>query len=231
MRGQDFTGRRFGRLTAIKIVGHNKHAARLWLWRCDCGEEIERPSQAIKEGRQISCGCYRPPRATHGKSSTTTYRAWIEMKARCRGKDQRSITYYRDRNIAVCARWEKFEPFFADMGERPPGFTIERIDNERGYYPGNCRWAPQREQLRNTRRTLRVIIDGVEMCLKDACALLGVNYAAARSRMRQRGATAQQALHKLPDGRIGNKNRLGHKFSEESKRKISEGVRRYYTTS
>jgi hypothetical protein len=186
---EDFTGRKFGRLTAVRIGGHNDFGVRLWLWRCDCGIEIERPSGPIKQGRQVSCGCHKNEqsrlRAKHGKWETRTYRAWIEMKARARGKDDSSKKNYLDRGIGVDPRWQRdFAAFLSDMGECPDGLTLERIKNDVGYQPGNCKWATQGEQTRNTRRTVRVRVEDREMCLKDACAMAGVNYDRIRSRIR-----------------------------------------------
>lgn len=195
---EDFAGARFARLVGISVVGKNKHGVRLWSWRCDCGNEITRPSAHIKEGRQVSCGCYKDEqsrlRVKHGKSGSRTYRAWIEMKARCRGKDEPSRTYYVRRGIKVCRQWARsFERFLADMGECPDGMTLERIKNNEGYAPENCRWALQSEQLRNTRRTVRVVVAERQMCLKDACAAIGANYDRVRSRIRS-GKSPQMAL-------------------------------------
>lgn len=205
----DFTGKKFGRLTAIRLVGHNRSRLRVWRWRCDCGKEIDRPPQAIKEGRQVSCGCHRDEqsrsRATHGRSNTRTYRAWIEMKGRCRGKDEPSRRHYVARGIKVCRRWEKsFAAFLADMGECPKHLTLERLDNDDGYHPRNCAWASQAAQIRNTRNTIRVSAPwtnsfGVTlprvMCLKDACGITGANYDRVRSRIRS-GASPQIALER-----------------------------------
>ena len=194
---ENFTGRRFGRLTALYLSWRDYSGLRQWMWRCDCGKEIERPSAPIKAGRQVSCGCHKNEqsrlRARHGRSTTRTYRAWIEMKARCRGKDEVSRKNYLGRGIKVAPRWNKFEAFFSDMGECPPKMTLERIDNDGDYRPENCRWAFQRDQLRNTRRTIKVLVDGKEMCLKDACISVGANYDAVRSRIRL-GAHPQAAL-------------------------------------
>ncbi len=201
MRGsaEDFSGKRFGRLTAVRLAGKNRLGFRLWLWRCDCGIEIERPSAPIKQGRQVSCGCHRDEasrsRAKHGFWKSRTYRAWIAMKARCAGTNGASSRKnYRDIGISVCRRWQNsFESFLADMGECPKGMTLERVKNGIGYEPGNCRWATQSDQTRNTRRTVRVNIDGQEMCLKDACAMKGANYDRVRSRIRL-GKSPQVAL-------------------------------------
>ena len=195
---ENLSGLRFGKLVAIKLVGHDRHGFRLWLWRCDCGEEIARVSAPIKQGRQISCGCYKNEqsrqRAKHGQSQTRTYRAWIAMKARCKGRDERDRRYYVRRGITVHPKWkESFEAFFTDMGECPPGLTLERIKNHLGYAPENCRWASQGDQCRNTNRTIRVfapwrnsfgVVTEREVCLKDACASSGINYNRVRSRIR-----------------------------------------------
>lgn len=200
MKGKsvDYTGQRFNRLVAVKLRGRNKHNQRLWLWRCDCGNQIYRVSGPIVDGRQLSCGCHRDEqsrlRITHGYTGSRTYRAWIEMKARCRGKDEICKKYYVDRGIKVCKRWVgSFENFLEDMGECPPELSLEREDVNKGYAPNNCRWATQHEQVKNTTRTVRVTIDNEIMCLKDACLLLGKNYDAVRSRIRK-GLSPQSAL-------------------------------------
>lgn len=193
---EDFVGRRFGRLIGIRFCGSD-NGLRRWLWRCDCGKEIERPSAAIKQGRQVSCGCHRDElsraRAIHGKSGTVTYKAWVSMKSRCAGTFGKTSKHYFGRGIKVCRRWSRFKNFLADMGECPNNKGIERIDNNGDYRPGNCRWATQQEQMRNTRRTIRVTYGGREVCLKDACAMSGINYDCVRSRIRS-GKPAQIAL-------------------------------------
>lgn len=194
----DITGERYGRLVALKLRGTDKNGVRLWLWRCDCGREIDRVASPIRSGRVVSCGCHKDEqsrsRAKHGMWKTRTYRAWIAMRARVRGVDQISIECYRDRGITVDPRWEcSFEAFLADMGECPAGKTLGRIDNDGHYEPANCRWETQAEQCRNTRRTVRVTVAGIEMCLKDACSALAVNYDCVRSRIRL-GASAEDAL-------------------------------------
>lgn len=207
MRGsaEDLAGRKFGRLIAVEMCGHNKHNQRLWLWRCDCGNEIRRVSGPIKHGRQISCGCHRDEqsglRATHGRSNSRTYKAWRSMKSRCAGTNGASSKHYHGRGIRVCARWlDSFENFLADMGECPKGLTLERDKNDMGYEPGNCRWATQADQVKNTRRTIRVKLAGRVMCLKDACAMAGVSYQGVRGRIRL-GKEPQAALDEWRESR------------------------------
>lgn len=92
--------------------------------------------------------------ATHGLSRSKTYSSWVEMNRRCKDDPARACyPHYAGRGISVCERWHSFENFLADMGERPEGLTLDRIDNDRGYEPGNCRWATRVQQRRNQGRT------------------------------------------------------------------------------
>jgi hypothetical protein len=189
-------GDRFGRLVLIGKAGIGKFGNRLWRWQCDCGSIIDRNFQPIKEGRQVSCGCHAREesrkRAKHGQWRTRTYRAWVAMKARCIGDN--CPEHYKLRGISICDQWiNSFDAFLSDMGECPEGLTLERIKNDAGYEPRNCRWATQAEQTRNTRRTIRVMVRGQEMCLKDACTEIGANYDRVRSRIRL-GRSPQIAL-------------------------------------
>lgn len=124
---------------------------------------------------------------------TRTYDSWREMILRCCRSDYAQFADYGGRGILVCERWQTFSNFVADMGDRPKGLTLERIDNDLGYTPGNCRWATRAEQQRNRRNTIRVIVNGVEMCLKDACSTYA-HYQAILRRMRKFGMSFDEAL-------------------------------------
>jgi hypothetical protein len=116
------------------------------------------------------------------------------MKQRCSDPRHAQFAYYGGRGITVCDRWRSsYEAFVADMGERPAGMTIERNDNDGPYEPGNCRWAPDAEQARNRRSTIKVERNGVTKCVKDWCAELGLNVDRIYGRIR-RGETPQEAL-------------------------------------
>jgi hypothetical protein len=145
---------RFGRWTILNPVENNKHNQRQFLCQCDCGtrEIVSYPS--LTSGNSKSCGCYRQDfMKTHGMYKTKIYAAWRNMLQRCENKHHKSYENYGGRGIAVCERWHIFENFLTDMGEPfHSELTLERIDNDKGYESGNCKWATRIEQNSNFRR-------------------------------------------------------------------------------
>lgn len=119
---------------------------------------------------------------THGKSRTPEYWAWLAMKQRCSNPKHPAYRHYGGRGIQVCERWARFENFINDMGKRPKGCELERVNNNKGYEPGNCTWAKRPQQMRNTRRTILLTLQGKTMCLKDWCKELGKCYPLVRRR-------------------------------------------------
>jgi len=152
----------FGRLLVANSFrrGPNRHI--VWLCTCVCGGQNWVSANALSSGRTRSCGCLylesiiRNGHAsvTHGMGRTPEYWAWLHMRYRCCNPDCEAYEDYGARGIKVCARWlESFENFFADMGLKPSGdLSLDRIDNDGGYEPANCRWATAVEQNNNTRR-------------------------------------------------------------------------------
>ena len=129
------------------------------------------------------------------KSSTLTYRSWTCMRERCNNPNYPRYDNYGGRGIMVCPRWDSFDAFLADMGERPSKLhSIERVDNSKGYSPDNCVWATRHQQSRNTRRNRMVIVDGVAMCVLDACRAVGMNLATFYKRRASLGMTDQEAI-------------------------------------
>lgn len=164
----DLTNKRFGRLLVLKRVPRNKRGA-YWKCRCDCGNEIITKSRSLITGQTRSCGCLQKEIAgklgasfpgTHKMSKSPVYKTWYGMKQRCLNSHDKKYRLYGGRGIRVCPRWRySFENFFEDMGERPIGLTIDRINPDGNYEPDNCRWATALQQ-RHNRSTLCLLPTG-----------------------------------------------------------------------
>jgi len=129
----------------------------------------------------------------HGMHKTTIYKLWTSMMQRCTNPAGKDYPRYGGRGITVCERWTRFENFYADMGLRPEGKTLDRIDNDKGYSPDNCRWATLQEQMRNSRQTVMITRDGKTQCLKDWQRDLGLPASTYTGR-RMRGWSVERAL-------------------------------------
>lgn len=211
MTARNLIGRKFGRLSPIKYVGKNKHNKPLWLCKCDCGNEKTIVENNIKNGHTKSCGCLQKEIAIqnnlkHGHTSSgersRTYVTWDAMIQRCTNLNHPQYQDYGGRNppITVCNRWNikeggSFENFLKDMGEKPTNrHQIDRIDNNKGYYKLNCRWALSKENNRNRRNTNKLMFNKKSQYLMDLADEFQIDRATLWSRVYIQGLSIKKAL-------------------------------------
>ncbi len=214
----NLAGRRFGRLMVLRQVGRTGGGSVLWGCVCDCGNLCDVASPNLKTGHTQSCGCYKIERtkqtnSTHRKTKTIEYRLWSDMIMRCLDQGNKR---YGGRGIRVCPRWREgdgvssgFECFLSDLGPRPGGvvgrrafYSIDRIDNDGDYEPGNTRWATRDQQHYNKNNTLFVELNGSRLTLREAVIAAGdvVSVDLAAGRMRD-GWSGERAVTTPPFNR------------------------------
>ena len=217
MTMKDMAGMAFGSLVVTERAANTADGTAVWRCRCACGNWRDIAGTALRAGRYKSCGCesprFKPVVAVHaGDSHHPLYQTWLGMLRRCspkaKGKERRN---YFDKGIQVCPEWRDFRVFIADMGPRPKGTSIDRIDGRLGYSKANCRWASATEQARNTAANTRLTKGGETKTIAEWAEAIGVKPNTITHRIR-RGATAEEALQKM----MPNKRAMSAKERERS---------------
>lgn len=195
----DLTGLKFGTWKVLYRVPSSSPP--MWMCRCVCGTTREVSGSNLRSGLSTNCGCQRQYKIVHGHSTrregrTPTYSAWRGMHSRCH-PEAREAADYHDRGIKVCAEWADYTAFLEDMGECPPKHRLDRIDLNRGFEPGNCRWTLPGVQRRNGNRINTIHYADGPHCLKDAAALIGVSDTVVYMERSRNGGSYQEAFERV----------------------------------
>lgn len=206
----DIEGKRFGHLFVTGISQSSKDGRAQWVCKCDCGKVVITSGKRLINGNTKSCGCARVTAAIlngkknviHGKTKTPTWNSWSNMRDRCFNPNAVGYEYYGGRGISICDRWNSFDNFLSDMGERPAFCTIDRINPDGNYHPENCRWSTAIQQANNKRNNRRF---GGKTAAEIAREL-GTNYVTTRKRLiREESANQKTTVSKvrLPAKQMG----------------------------
>lgn len=194
---KNIAGVRFGRLTAVSHAGTDMQRNALWLCLCDCGNQITVRGSSLRSGVTLSCGCYKlDSLKTHGMSKSRLYALWHGMKVRCLNENGEIFDRYGGRGITICPEWENsFEAFrdWAMANGYRDDLTIDRIDTNGPYSPGNCRWATMKEQENNKRNNHLITFEGETHTVTEWAEIKGINRQALYSRLK-RGWSIERAL-------------------------------------
>lgn len=208
-------GQQFGRWSVMKAAEPNYHTdkfgvvriKRKWKCQCLCGTERVVLEHSLRNGTSVSCGCFNKEMSSikgkkHGLTESSEYVIWQSMRQRVKNPNNRRHASYSGRGIDICARWEDFEAFLKDMGPRPSTLhSIDRIDNDKGYSPDNCRWATPKQQMANRRNSLYVEYKGETLVMAELARRCGIPANTLRARIVEKGwdinrATTQPVRYK-----------------------------------
>ena len=196
----DLTGRRFGRLVALRRVESDSGGRTVWECRCDCGTIKRIRAASLTQGLTKSCGCLR-----HGKSKTRLYHIWAHMIQRCEDPKSNRFHLYGGRGVSVCKEWrEDFMNFYSWAVQN--GYTdtlsIDRIDVNGNYEPGNCRWATAKKQSNNLSVNRKITFNKVTKTLSEWAAITGIDRRTIAARLDLQGWTVEQALTVQPGKKV-----------------------------
>jgi hypothetical protein len=181
-------GDKFGEWEVISKTTSDKNRNTKWLCKCSCGKIKSVYGYHLRKGNTLSCGCknYKnlKPQIKHNMTGTRIYGIWTHMRARCYNPKSQKYEDYGGRGIDICKGWDDFEIFYKWAIENgyKRNLTIDRIDNNKGYYPNNSRWATRKTQANNTRSNVKIVINGVEKTLKQWSEYANINYSTLYAR-------------------------------------------------
>ena len=199
----DLSRKVFGKLTVIRFasIHQNPGGSGRYFWhcQCECGNEVEVDGCCLRRGSAQHCGCVGAP-TKHGLAEHYIYQLWLAIKQRCYNPKSKCFDRYGGRGITMCERWlESAANFYEDMGDRPtPQHTIERVDNDKGYEPGNCVWATRAEQNENTSQTRLLTFNGETMSVGKWARKLGIRRKTITGRLDRLGWPVERALSTRP---------------------------------
>lgn len=201
----------YGAWEVISPEHYVKKGKAHWWCRCECGKTKYVEANKLISGKSTSCGCLR--NVTHGGSYEAAYSSWVEMKRRCLNPQARNFHNYGGRGITVCDRWQGengYNNFIQDMGPRPEGTSIDRINNDLGYFPANCRWATPEEQALNKRTNHRLTYNGESLTIKEWSDKLGIPIT----------TIAKRITSGFPIEDVLSKTKLDNKLEDYADRKL-----------
>lgn len=224
-------GTRFARWVVLEeVVVPDRIERYRYRCRCDCGTEKLVRGYNLRRGESLSCGCLirdTAPSLRHGYARKgqvrPEYRAWQHMLRRCTDTENPSYPAYGGRGIRVCERWRSFENFLSDMGPRPAGCSLDRINNDGNYEPSNCRWATIEVQMNNTRTNVFVSAFGERLTIAQWSRRVGISRLLLRERIVRGGWPPELALSTPP---IAPRDRLAFARSQRARAAASGAVSR-----
>ena len=201
----EYIGKKFNRWEVISYKGRDNNGKHSFECRCDCGNIKTIPLGNLKTGASKSCGCLNYEKLKgnthnkkHGMSFSKEYNSWRAMLDRCENKNYREYIEWGGRGVKVCERWHDFENFYNDMGKRPNGMTLDRIDNNGNYEPSNCRWATAKVQGNNRRSNTLITYNGETRTLQQWADKVGIKANTIHNRIANLGWEIGEALSRKP---------------------------------
>lgn len=177
-----------------------------WQCRCDCGNELVMRAPSLNQGRTKSCGCLLTKvlvkrNFEHGKTKTRAHVIWASMLTRCTNPKAKAYKKYGGRGISVCEEWKTFTNFFNDMGDCPDKFTLERVNNNGGYFKENCVWADRKAQARNRRSNHMITHNGESKCIAEWAEIKGIKIHTLKRRLTHGTYSIEKSLNskRLPN--------------------------------